>query len=197
MDGGSQDDGERRLLRRHTRRARLLDLADDVLHSFLNLFHGAALAGPAKVRDSLVDVQAVPRQLVGERHQLASERPAYPAQDREREESSHEDRRHPTEPSPLERAHDGTQEEREQDGQRKRDQHGLQPVQARNDQRDDPPRLVHVRSSADDARSGVSGLLPAPTSVSPAPTTEHEQHHQNDQQSFHGSSPPPGSLLPL
>ena len=74
----------------------LLDLADDVFHSLLNLFHGAALARPAKVRDSLVDVQAVARQLVRERHQLASQRPANPAQDREREEDSHENRRHPT-----------------------------------------------------------------------------------------------------
>jgi hypothetical protein len=129
----------------HTRRVRLLELADDVLHSFLNLLHGAALAGPAKVRDFLVDVQAVPRQLVRERHQLASERPANPAQDREGEEDSHEDRRYPTQPSSLEAAHNGTQEEREQDGQRQRDQHGLQPIQARDDERDDPPTLVHVR----------------------------------------------------
>jgi hypothetical protein len=70
---------------------------------------------------------------IRERYQLASERPANPAQDREREEDSHEDRRHPSQPSPLEGAHDGTQEEREQDGQRQRDQHGLQPIQARND----------------------------------------------------------------
>jgi len=87
---GFQDDGDR-LLTRHTQRVRLLDLADDVPHSFLNLLHGAVLAGPAKVRDSVADVQAVPRQLVRERHQLASERPANPAQDREREEGSHED----------------------------------------------------------------------------------------------------------
>jgi hypothetical protein len=135
-------------LRRHARRVGLLDLADDVRHGFLNLLHGAALAGPAKVRDSVADVQAVPRQLVRERQHLASERPAYPAQDREREEGSDEDRRHPTQPSPVKGAHDGTQEEREQDGQRQGDQHGLQPIQARNDQRDDPPRL-HVRSSTD------------------------------------------------
>ena len=151
MDGGSRTTATG-FSTRHTRRVCLLDLADDVLHSLLNLLHGAALAGPAKVRDSVVDVPAVLRQLVRERHQLASERPANPAQDREREEDSHEDRRHPTQPSPLEGAHDGTQEEREQDGQRQRDQHGLQPIQASNDERDDPPPLVHVRSSADDAR---------------------------------------------
>jgi hypothetical protein len=99
-------------LARHTRRVCLLDLADDVLHRLLNLLHGAALAGPANVRDSVVDVQAIPRQLVRERHQLASERPPNTAQDREGEEDSHEDRRDPTQASPLKGAHDGTQEER-------------------------------------------------------------------------------------
>jgi hypothetical protein len=140
---GLQDDGDR-CLTRDTGLVRLLEFADDVLHSLLNLLHGAALAGPAKASDSVLDVQAVPRQLVRERHQLTSERPANPAQDREGEKDSHEDRRHPTQPSPLEDAHDRTQEEREQDGQRQRDQHALQPVQARYDERDDPPPLVHV-----------------------------------------------------
>jgi hypothetical protein len=50
---GFYDDGDR-LLTRRTRRVCLLDLADDVLDSLLNLLHGAALAGPAKVRDSAV-----------------------------------------------------------------------------------------------------------------------------------------------
>ena len=50
----------------HPWRVGLVDLVDDVLHRLLNLLHGAALAGPAKVRDPVVDVQAVPRQLVGE-----------------------------------------------------------------------------------------------------------------------------------
>jgi hypothetical protein len=73
-----QDHGDR-LFTRHTQRVCLLDLADEVLHSLLNLLHEAALAGSAKVRDSVVDVPAVLRQLVRERHQLASERPANPA----------------------------------------------------------------------------------------------------------------------
>jgi hypothetical protein len=38
---------------------------------------------------------------------------------------------------------------------------------------------------------GPARPLPAPTGVSPASTTEHEQHHKNDQQGFHVSSPPP------
>jgi len=143
---GLQDDSDR-LWARHTFLARLLDLADNLLQSLLNLLHGTAPAGPAKIRDSLVDVQAVPRQLVGERYQLASERPANPTQDREREEDSHEDRRHPTQPPPLEDADQGTQEECEQDGQRHRDQHGLQPVQGRYHERDDPPALIHARLS--------------------------------------------------
>jgi hypothetical protein len=42
-----------------------------------------------------------------------------------------------------------------------------------------PPLLKAIRGQVN--RSRASGPLPAPTSVSPAPTTEHEQHHQNDQ----------------
>ena len=64
---GFQGDGDR-LLTRHARLVCLLNLAEDVFHSFLNLLDGAALAGPAKVRNSLVDVQAIPRQLVRERN---------------------------------------------------------------------------------------------------------------------------------
>src|SRR4029453_3746625 len=92
-----------RLWARHSFRARLLELADDLLQSLLNLLHGATPAGSAKIRDSLVDVQAVPRQLVGERYQLVSERPANPPQDREREEDSHEDPRPPPQGPPRPR----------------------------------------------------------------------------------------------
>jgi hypothetical protein len=102
MDGGSRTTATG-LLPRHPERVGLLDLADDVLHGLLHLLHRAAPAGPAKVRDPVLDVQAVSRQLIRERHELVGERPAYPAQDRKREEDRHEDRRHPTQPSPLER----------------------------------------------------------------------------------------------
>jgi hypothetical protein len=50
-------------------------------------------------------VVLVLRQLVRERHQLASGRPTNPAQDREREGDSHEGRRPPTQPSPLDPGH--------------------------------------------------------------------------------------------
>jgi hypothetical protein len=55
-DGRRFQNDRDRLLTRHPQRVCLLDLADYVLHSFLNLLYGAALAGPAKVRDSVVDV---------------------------------------------------------------------------------------------------------------------------------------------
>jgi hypothetical protein len=98
---GLQDDGDRPW-RPHPRRdLRLLDLADDGLHGLLNLLHGAALAGPAKVRDPVEDVLAVPRQVVRERHQLVSEGPADSAQNGEREEDGHEDRGHAPQPSAL------------------------------------------------------------------------------------------------
>jgi len=42
-----------------------------------------------------------------------------------------------------------------------------------------PPLLKAIRGQV--SRQWVSGPLPAPTRVSPAPTTEYEQHHQNDQ----------------
>ena len=93
---GLQDDGERLWTRPAL--ARLLELADDVLHRLLNLLHGAALARAVKVRDSLVDVQAVLWQLVRERHHLTNECPASHAQDRDGEEDHHEDRRHPASP---------------------------------------------------------------------------------------------------
>jgi len=38
--------------------------------------------------------------------------------------------------------------------------------------------------------AGLAGHSPAPPRVSPASPTEYEQHHQNDQQGFHSSSPP-------
>jgi hypothetical protein len=90
------------------------------------------------------DVPAVPRQFVREHHELTRERPADPAQDRDGEDDRHEDRRYPTEPPPLEGAYHRTHEEREQDGQRHRDQHGLEPVQGHHDERDDPLTFVHV-----------------------------------------------------
>jgi hypothetical protein len=63
---GFQDDGDW-LLTRGTQGVGLLNLADDVLQSFLHLLHGAAPAGPPKICDPVVDVQFVPRQFVPKR----------------------------------------------------------------------------------------------------------------------------------
>jgi hypothetical protein len=42
-----------------------------------------------------------------------------------------------------------------------------------------PPLLEAIRGQV--SRYRASGPLAAPTIVSPAPTTEYEHHHQNDQ----------------
>jgi hypothetical protein len=51
-----------------------------------------------------------------------------------------------------------------------------------------PSSLEAIRGPV--SRQRTSGPLPAPTRVSPAPTTKYEQHYQNDQQGLHISSPP-------
>jgi len=84
--------------------------------------------------------------------QLASERPAYPAQDREGEDDSHEDRRHPTRPSPLGGAHHGLK----RNVSRTASASGINTARSQykpaTTSTDDRPTRVHVRSSAHDAR---------------------------------------------
>ena len=113
----------------------LLHLAHDLGQGALDLLDRPALAQTAQVRHALPDIGAVLGELVGEGHELAQEHPSDTARKAKGEEDDDEDGRRAPGPPSVYRVDHGAQQEREQSGERDRDQDALTPVETRHDER--------------------------------------------------------------